>query len=77
MARKLGVDESSGEEMPAQQGDNLREEEARKKPMTVEEAAIELNHSEYPFVVFRNSESGDVINVLYRRKDGTLGLIRG
>jgi hypothetical protein len=36
---------------------------------------IELNHSDYPFVVYRNADSGD-INVLYRRKDGTLSLIR-
>jgi putative sigma-54 modulation protein len=43
--------------------------------MAVEEAVIELDHSDYPFVVFRNSESG-AVNVLYRRRDGGLGLIR-
>jgi putative sigma-54 modulation protein len=59
----------------AQRTNGVKEEEAQKKPMAVEEAVLELNHSEYPFVVFRNSESGD-INVLYRRSDGTLGLIR-
>jgi putative sigma-54 modulation protein len=53
----------------------VQEEEAQRKPMEVEEAVIELNHSDYPFVVFRNSESG-AVNVLYRRKDGSLGLIR-
>jgi putative sigma-54 modulation protein len=52
----------------------IQEEEAQRKPMAVEEALLELNHSDYPFVVFRNSDSGDV-NILYRRKDGTLGLI--
>lgn len=56
-------------------GNRIQEEDAHRKPMTVEEAAIELNHSEYPFIVFRNSESG-IINVLYRRKDGSLGLVR-
>lgn len=55
--------------------DGIQEEEAHRKPMTVEEAAIELNQSEYPFIVFRNSESG-IVNVLYRRKDRSLGLIR-
>jgi putative sigma-54 modulation protein len=59
----------------ARRTDGVEEEEYRRKPMAVEEAVLELNHSEYPFVVFRNSESGDV-NVLYRRTDGTLGLIR-
>ena len=44
--------------------------------MEVEEAVLELDQSSYPFVVFRNMESGEV-NVLYRRKDGILGLIRG
>jgi putative sigma-54 modulation protein len=53
----------------------IQEEEAQRKPMAVEEAAIELNHSEYPFVVFRNADSG-AVNVLYRRKDGSIGLIR-
>ena len=53
----------------------IQEEEAHRKPMTVEEAVIELNHSDYPFVVFRNSDSG-IVNVLYRRKDSSLGLIR-
>ena len=56
-------------------GDGIREEEAHRKPMTVEEAMIELNQSDYPFIVFRNSESG-IVNVLYRRKDKSLGLIR-
>jgi putative sigma-54 modulation protein len=53
----------------------IREELVHKKPMDVEEAVLELDQSSYPFVVFRNTESGDV-NVLYRRKDGILGLIR-
>jgi len=55
--------------------DGIMEEEAHRKPMAVEEAVLELGHSEYPFVVFRNAESGDV-NVLYRRKDGSLALIQ-
>ncbi len=53
----------------------IYEEEAQRKPMLVDEAVVELKHSDYPFVVFRNSESGGV-NVLYRRKDGSLGLIQ-
>ncbi len=53
----------------------IKEEEAQGKPMTVDEAMIELGHSDYPFVVFRNSESG-TINVLYRREDGGLSLVR-
>jgi putative sigma-54 modulation protein len=74
IAVRLGIAESSGRVL-APKSDGIQEEEAQKKPMAIEEAVVELNHSEYPFVVFRNSESGSV-NVLYRRKDGTLGLIR-
>jgi putative sigma-54 modulation protein len=72
-ATKQGLEPSVG--VLAQRTNAVQEEEAHKKPMAVEEAVIELNHSEYPFVVFRNSESGE-INVLYRRRDGSLGLIR-
>ena len=54
----------------------VREEVLRKKPMTVEDAVQELEDAEYPFVVFRNSES-DEINVLYRNKKGSLRVIRG
>jgi putative sigma-54 modulation protein len=73
-AAKEGLNEPAARVL-APRTNGVQEEEAQKKPMAVEEAVIELNHSEYPFVVFRNSESGDV-NVLYRKRDGSLGLIR-
>jgi ribosome hibernation promoting factor len=44
------------------------------KPMTIEEAAIELDTSEDGFVVFRDSAS-DRLSVLYKRKDQHYGLI--
>jgi putative sigma-54 modulation protein len=44
------------------------------KPMTIEEAALEVEAGADAFLVFRNA-STDSINVLYRRKDGNLGLI--
>ena len=44
------------------------------KPMTVEEAALTVDAGDDEFLVFRNA-STDSINVLYRRKDGQLGLI--
>jgi putative sigma-54 modulation protein len=73
VANKLGVAEASARVL-AQRRNGIQEEEAQRKPMVVEEALLELNHSDYPFVVFRNSESG-AVNILYRRKDGSLGLI--
>jgi len=44
------------------------------KPMDAEEAAMQLNLSQQDFMVFRNSRSRE-INVIYRRKDGNLGLM--
>ncbi|MEW6321759.1 MAG: ribosome-associated translation inhibitor RaiA [Acidobacteriota bacterium] len=44
------------------------------RPMTVDEAALELEDRAEPFIVFRDAGS-DVVNVLYRRKDGHFALI--
>lgn len=44
------------------------------KPMTVEDAALRVEGETDAFVVFRNAAS-DTVNILYRRKDGNLGLI--
>ena len=44
------------------------------KPMDAEEAAMQLNMSQQDFLVFRNSRSRE-INVIYKRRDGNLGLI--
>jgi putative sigma-54 modulation protein len=44
------------------------------KPMSLEEAAIELDDGKDTFIVFRNSGT-DTITVLFRRSDGYLGLI--
>ncbi len=44
------------------------------KPMTIEEAALQLEESSDQFFVFRNANT-DRVNVLYRRSDENLGLI--
>jgi putative sigma-54 modulation protein len=44
------------------------------KPMDPEEAAMQIAISQQDFLVFRNSRTRD-INVIYKRKDGNLGLI--
>lgn len=44
------------------------------KPMSVEEASLQLGISEKPFLVFQNSETQKV-NVLFKREDGHHGLI--
>jgi putative sigma-54 modulation protein len=74
VAAKLGGGAAAARTL-ARRTEGILEEDVQRKPMEVEEAVLELNHSEYPFVVFRNAASG-ALNVLYRRKDGTIGLIR-
>lgn len=44
------------------------------KPMTTEEAIMQMNLINHDFYVFTNAETEEV-NVLYRRKDGGYGLI--
>jgi putative sigma-54 modulation protein len=44
------------------------------KPMTVDEAALVVESDNNAFLVFRNAAT-DAVSVLYRRKDGHLGLI--
>lgn len=44
------------------------------KPMTPEEAVLQLELVGHDFFVFLNAESNDV-NVVYRRRDGNYGLI--
>jgi putative sigma-54 modulation protein len=44
------------------------------KPMAVEEAALQMELLSHDFFLFTNADSG-VASVLYRRRDGQLGLI--
>ena len=44
------------------------------KPMTVDEAVLEVGASDDGFLVFRDAAT-ERVNVLYKRKDGNLGLI--
>jgi putative sigma-54 modulation protein len=44
------------------------------KPMSPEEAVLQLELVGHDFFVFRNAESGEV-NVVYRRREGNYGLI--
>jgi len=47
------------------------------KPMTPEEAILQMNLLEHSFFVFRNSERDGAFSVVYARKDGGYGLIEG
>jgi putative sigma-54 modulation protein len=52
----------------------VRTKQFSMKPMSAEEAALQLELVGHDFFVFRSDESGE-INVIYRRRDGGYGLI--
>jgi putative sigma-54 modulation protein len=64
-----GETEETGTEEP-----RIEVEKIVAKPMDPEEAAMQIDLSQQDFLVFRNSRSRE-INVIYKRKDGNLGLI--
>lgn len=45
------------------------------KPMSPEEAILQMNLLEHEFFVFRNDEAEGAVSVVYRRKKGGYGLI--
>jgi len=62
---------------PSEGGGGPRVVESRRflpKPMSVDEAVSEMGHAGEDLLVFRDAESAR-IHVLYRRKDGNLGII--
>ena len=45
------------------------------KPMTTEEAILQMNLLKHTFFVFKNQDDNDTFSVVYRRKSGGYGLI--
>jgi len=68
-AQEVETSESLALEVPT-----IEVERIEAKPMDPEEAAMQLSLSSQGFIVFRNSRTMEV-NVIYKRKDGNLGLI--
>jgi len=66
-----------GLEEEEEENDTTKIVRARKyalKPLFVEEAALQLQEFGREFLVFTNAET-EQVNVVYKRKDGTFGLI--
>ena len=53
----------------------IRVKEYERKPMTVEEAMIQLEELGHPFFLYENGDTGKV-EVLYKRNDDGYGVIR-
>jgi putative sigma-54 modulation protein len=52
----------------------VRTKQFQMKPMSAEEAVLQLELLDHDFFVFTSADTGD-INVVYRRRDGNYGLI--
>jgi putative sigma-54 modulation protein len=52
----------------------VRSKQFQMKPMSAEEAALQMDLLDHTFYVFTSADTGD-INVVYRRRDGNYGLI--
>ena len=46
------------------------------KPMTAEEAILQMNLLEHEFFAFKNIDEGNAFSVVYRRNNGGYGLLR-
>jgi putative sigma-54 modulation protein len=64
------VEEVLGERLPR----IIRTHEVAAKPMSVDDAAIQIGDSDRDFLVFRNAET-ERLNVVYKRRDGNIGWI--
>ncbi len=68
----INVDEASYEDIPDIKIEKSKSFEIR--PMDAEEAVMQMELLGHNFFVFRNGET-EAINIVYKRKDGTFGLI--
>ena len=65
---------SAKEEFDGIQSEVIRTDEFLAKPMSVEEALVQMDLLNNDFLVFTRPETSEV-NVIYRRRDGSFGLI--
>jgi putative sigma-54 modulation protein len=75
-ANALAADNFSVENLPEEEGDFriVRTKRFAIKPMTTQEAILQMNLLGHEFFMFSNDDTKQ-INVVYKRKDGNYGLI--
>ena len=69
------VEETSFTDEPEERLDIVRVKNFRFAPMTREEAVLQMNLLEHNFFAFRDEDNGGAFAVVYRRNDGTFGLL--
>ncbi len=70
-----GLEEDASEDDISSSNENIIIENIDYKPMDINEAVLQINVEQDNFFVFTHSKTNKV-NVLYKRKDGNLGLIQ-
>ncbi|MGD8237677.1 MAG: ribosome-associated translation inhibitor RaiA [Armatimonadota bacterium] len=65
---------TEAEEADEQEPEIVRTKQISMKPMSPEEAALQMEMLHHDFFVFTSDET-DEVNVIYRRRDGNYGLI--
>ena len=66
---------AAAEEEPDDEFKIVRSKRFSIKPMSAEEAILQMNLLEHEFFVFRNMDADDAIAVVYKRSQGGYGLI--
>lgn len=74
--RKRGKETEVAEEpaLPESEGRVVKTKRFPVKPLSLDEAIIQMNLVSHDFFVFTNADT-ERVNVLYRRKDGNYGLL--
>ena len=86
LGKRLRTGSLETEDEPAVMPEDFEEEEQQEfkivrtkmfpvKPMTPEEAVLQMNLLEHEFFVFKNQSKDDVFSIVYKRKQGDYGLI--
>lgn len=70
----VGFDLSFDDYKEDEENTIVKRKEIEMKPMSEEEAILQMNLISHEFFVFKNVETGE-IDVLYKRKDGNYGII--
>lgn len=68
------IDEASDIEEEKEEFKIIKHKKLSSKPMSAEEAVLQMNMLGHDFFIFTNPETMEV-NIVYRRKDGDYGLI--
>ncbi|MDA8344324.1 MAG: ribosome-associated translation inhibitor RaiA [Thermaerobacter sp.] len=73
---RVGASEAEVAEQPAEDASGIlvRRKAFPAKPMTPDEAILQMDLVGHDFFAFRNADT-ETINVVYRRKDGNYGLL--